>query len=322
MSEDRESKLRLYSLGIVVRDKEEGVDDIEVYPVEELPLLDGNIRDYKTQYKVNGVDANGAKVQSQLVGGATLIAKWLPNGSDNRITSPDVVANETVRIYRYADTDKFYWTTLFREPLLRRKETVCYMYGNLAGPLQPFNKDSSYWVEVSTVHKHIKLATTKSDGEPFAYNINLDTEAGTLAITDDIGNSLTLDSHGHTWKMANVDGSYVEVNKDIVTGKNASGSSVVLNGGDGDVNVPGALTASSSSASVNASGNVNISAGGGISLSAPSIGMASGGGNSEMSMTGNTNYIGKLHVTGELRVDGEIIYNGVELKELIAAGGG
>jgi phage baseplate assembly protein gpV len=117
----------------------------------------------------------------------------MPNGSDNRITPPDVSSGETVKIYRFADTDEYYWCTVFREPSLRKQETVNYSFSNVKGS-GAFDRDSSYSMEVSTHDKYIRVHTSNSDGEPYTYDIGIDTSNGKVSIADNIGNSIVLDS--------------------------------------------------------------------------------------------------------------------------------
>lgn len=217
MDDDRQSKLVMYSLGIVTEDKKRGSDQIKVYPVEEFPQIDGKITDWKPTYKGNATDIKGGTKAIDLKGDAILVARWLPFGNSNRNTSPDVIKNETVCIYRYADTNEYYWDTTFREPSLRRLETVCHMYGNLPSGVQGFDKQSSYWFEVSTHDQHIKVHTSKSNKEPFVYDIVLDTKNGNLTIKDDIGNMIYLDSRAHQIKMINTEGAYYDMIRENIT---------------------------------------------------------------------------------------------------------
>ena len=217
MEDDRQSKFVRYSLGIVIEDKARGSDQIKVYPVEELPQISGKISDYKKDLSVSGSNIKGATQASTAKGDAILVASWIPQGNSNRNTSPDVIKNETVQIYRYADTDEYYWDTMFREPGIRRLETVCWMFGNLPKGLEAFDKKSSYWAEVSTHDQHIQIHTTKSNKEPFEYDIKLDTSTGELLIKDDIGNEIYLNSRSHQIKLSNTDGSYYDMLADNIT---------------------------------------------------------------------------------------------------------
>lgn len=217
MDTERSSKFVPYSLGIVIADKARGSDQIKVYPVEELPQIEGKITDFKKDLKVTTTDIKGATSTANAKGDAIIVADWISQGNGNRNTSPDVIKNETVQIFRFADTDQYYWDTLFREPKLRRLETVCHMYGNLPKGMEPFTKESSYWMEVSTHDQHLQVHTTKSNKEPFEYDIKLNTATGELLIKDDIGNQIYLNSQAHQIKLINTDGSFYDMLADNIT---------------------------------------------------------------------------------------------------------
>lgn len=175
---NRTSRFRFYSLGIVVQDKPEWDDNIQVYPAEELPMASGPI--------------SGS---SYATGGKNVItAKWLPMSQSNRITSPDVIAGEHVMIYAYADTDEYYWDTMFREPELRRLETVLYAYSDLQRKGKPFDKSTSYWVEWSTRKGHVHVHTSTSNGEKVGYDLMISTRESHVILKDTLDNMFKLDS--------------------------------------------------------------------------------------------------------------------------------
>lgn len=211
MPEDRTSGLQLFSIGIVIDDKKRGSDQIKVYPVEQLPFVEGKVADHQVAFNVTAPNAKGINKSSTVKGGAALVATWYPNGADNRITPPDVIKNETVKIYRYADTDEYYWTTMFREPSLRRLETACWMFGDLKSGMTPFGKESSYWMEVSTHDQHVILHTSKSNGEPYTFDVILDTANGSLTIKDDVGDEIVLDAPSATISATNSEGAFVSL---------------------------------------------------------------------------------------------------------------
>lgn len=284
MPTTRESAFRFYSFGIVMVDKERKSDLIKVLPQEELSISDGIIRDFKTEgkgkveykeksetqllkdqtmtYDVKLQDHQGVDRIKKVTGDVMIIAKWIPLGQSNRITSPDVIKGETVMLFRVSDTDEYYWTPLMREPSIRRQETVLYAFGNLPTGLEAWDKETSYWLEVSTHDKYAHLHTAKNDGEPFEYDIKLDTQAGVLTITDNAGNNIILDSSNNKLTInTNVD---VEVNTQNVT-INASEKTTInsptinLNG---DVNINGNTSTSG--------GNVTL-AGGDITMTGGAI---------------------------------------------------
>lgn len=195
---DRESKFKPYSLGIVLVDKAAKSDNIQVVPIEELHLDNGLITGQIRKFDIKAPDHKGIKRSTKIEGGSMLVAKWIPYCHSNRMTAPDVIKNETVMIYRYADTDEYYWDTIFREPNIRRLETVCYAYGDLPSGLEPFDKSSSYWIEWDTVNKHVWLHTSTSDGEPFAYDVEINTGKGYINVRDSVGNYIELESNENT----------------------------------------------------------------------------------------------------------------------------
>lgn len=190
----RASSLHLFSLGIVVEDKGRSTDIISVSPIEQLPLINGKLSDYNPEYKASAPDSKGALQNSKVSAKSVIKAKWLPFGHSNRLTSPDVIKNETVLIFRYADTEEYHWTTIFREPGIRRKETVFYAYGNKETPLEKWDKNSSYWFAVSTHDKYIHLHTSRSDGEFVEFDIHIDTKYGSITMSDGLGNYSKFDS--------------------------------------------------------------------------------------------------------------------------------
>ena len=194
MLKDGSSYLKLYSIAIVVEDKKRDSDEILVFPVEEMPFSEGKISEIKKKYNHSLPNVSGKPIQSNIESSVTLKAKWINLGDSNRNTSPDVIKNETVILFQFGDTNEYYWTTIFREPGIRRQEVVCYMFGDLKEPLKKWDKESSYWLEYNTVDKHIHLHTSNSDKEPFIYDIKIDTLNGNILIKDDAKNSILFDS--------------------------------------------------------------------------------------------------------------------------------
>lgn len=186
------SGLRFYSFGIVIKDKEINTSDIEVTPIEMLPLLSGKLEDISENYKFKLPDSNGVIRSVDVTSVSSLSARWWSLATSNRATAPDVCKGETVLLLKYADVEDIYWTSLFFEPKLRKLETVCYMYSNEKTPLKAFDKNSSYWFQVDTRNKTVQLHTSANDTEACEYDIILDCGAGTLIIKDSLGNYFTL----------------------------------------------------------------------------------------------------------------------------------
>lgn len=194
-----ESKLKPYSLGIVVEHKPRGSSTLLVSPIETLNIQDeGNIREASKAFKGTIPDSTNSSFKTEQTATNYIRAKWLPLGASNRTTPPDVRAGETVLIYKFANVEEYFWEDAMTEPELRRLEDVLYSYSNLADGSAPHDLESSYWVRVNTKDKYIHLHTTTSDGEPFEYDIKIDTALGNIKINDSVGNDIKLDSPTNT----------------------------------------------------------------------------------------------------------------------------
>ena len=207
------SKLQFYSIGIVAANKKLSSDLIEVVPMENTPLLSGELTDNIEQYQGSGKSPDGENFQVDMQTTTSIQARWLSMSDTNRVTSPDVRRGEMVCIYQFSDVDEYWWTTLKQDKKLRRLETVIYSFSNQRQENKEIAADSAYWFEVSTHGKYIHLHTAKNDKEPFVYDIQLNTKEGCLTIQDDDGNYIFLDSKERQIKLRNKDDSFIDINK-------------------------------------------------------------------------------------------------------------
>lgn len=211
------SKLQPYSLGLVSANKPLKSMIIEVTPVEDFPMLNGEITDNIEKYTSTSTDAAGSTKKTEVSTTASIKATWLPIHNSNRKTAPDVRRGETVMIYRFADTDKYWWNTLFDDIKLRRLETVIYAFSNNRDENVPDTAESTYFLEVSTHTKTVHFHTSKNDGEPFMYDIQINAKDGIITITDDAENFIILNSRDKRITAHNGDESIVDIDKTNIT---------------------------------------------------------------------------------------------------------
>ena len=293
------SKLKVFGMGIVVKDKPKFSDEVEVYIPEQMPYVSGKIADAKIEHKRTMVDSKGSEKTYEAEAVYTITASWLPDGNDNQITAPDVYKNETVKVFRFGDSDKFFWKTSFREPKLRKQETVATMYSNQKDPKEEFDKNSSYWTQVDTRDKKWQLHTSKNDGEKCEYDAEIDTKEGLVTIKDDLGNKFNIDSGAAK-----------------ITFLNSSNNSFVMEQGNTTSTTPDALSMTSTSTSMQSSdatqiaagSDMGINAGGGLNLSAGGDSNMNAGGT--MKLAGNPIILeGDVIINGNLTVNGDITCN-------------
>ena len=178
------SRLHFYSYGIVAKNKDLSSDLIEVVPSEDQSFLDGELTDNIEKIEAEGEDHNGEKFKTTVETTNSIKAKWLSFTDTNRMTSPDVRRGEEVVIWRFGDTDQYWWFTLQQDKKLRRLETVIYGFSNVREENIEMKHDNMYWFEISTHRKNVRFHTSKNDDEPFAWDIQLNTKDGTFTIED------------------------------------------------------------------------------------------------------------------------------------------
>lgn len=211
------SKLVPYSLGVVAQNKVLSSKEIEVTPIEEVPFVDGELTATPNTATATATNADGGTYTSTTATAVTIKARWLPISVTNRMTAPDVRRGEYVMIYRYAEADTFYWTTLKDDMSLRKLETVVWGWSGTPDENVVNGPSNMYFFEVSTHRKVVHFHTSKANGEPYTYDLQLDTATGKFTFTDDIGNYIFLDSAEHRIVLHNTDGSTYDMHRENLT---------------------------------------------------------------------------------------------------------
>lgn len=211
------SKLHFYSLGIVAKNKDLDSHLIEVAAIEDNSYMDGELTDQIEEVEGEGTDKDGNSFKTKVKTTNSIKAKWMSFTDTNRLTSPDVRRGERVVIWRFGDTDQFWWCTQEQDNKLRRLETVIWGFSNCSKENEVADHTNMYWLEISTHRKIIRFHTSKNDGEPFAWDIQLDTKNGVFVIDDNDGGYFFYDAKNRHFKFENKDKSFLEINKKNAT---------------------------------------------------------------------------------------------------------
>lgn len=207
------SLFHIYGVGYAAENKKQSTVLLEVYIPEIAGYADGEITADKEIVEVSGVDAFGNSYSVKCASSNSIKASWIPFGS-NRKTAPDVRRGERVVIYRYADTDMFYWSETGLDEHLRRLETVIYTFSNTKDEtVKELTPDNSWYVEFSTHKKMITLKTNKNDGEQVEYGFQFNINSGKVLLADDLGNYFELDSFNRVLTLKNADESVLALDK-------------------------------------------------------------------------------------------------------------
>lgn len=213
-------KLVPYARGMIAENKVRSSTQVFAVPIELLPQLNGELAVLDVELEDSGEDRYGKKYTVKVKERNALLCEWLPLGS-NRTTAPDVRRGERVIIYKYADTGKYFWKEIGQDDHLRRLETVIYRFSDIPDGKsdEPLTAENCYYISISTHDGLIEVATCKSNKEPFAYKIQLNTKEGVFIVTDDVGNYVQLDSSETCITMENANKTHFRLDKDEIYAK-------------------------------------------------------------------------------------------------------
>lgn len=211
----KQSQFHMESIGRAAMNRKPSSPLLEVFPIETMTYVDGEITDVYNEDEVSGIDAFGKKYSVKVKTSITVQATWLPFDS-NRLTPPDIRRGERVFVWRFGDADQYYWTTTGLDDFLRRLETIVYAVSNTKDEtVTQLSPDNSWYVRICTRTKKIQLKTNRSDGEGVSYDFLFDIEKGIVSLSDDLGNSFMLNSFERHFRLLNADKSIFELNKDV-----------------------------------------------------------------------------------------------------------
>ncbi len=210
------TKLHRYSLGIAAATIAAGTRQLDVIPIETNGFLDGAITNEDAILSTSSQDRTGLQYQKSIRTSNSVTAMWYP-GKANALMPPSIAKGEQVVIYRYADTDQFYWSAEGQSDHLRATDTISVgVSAKGESNEKPLDGTNAYHLEMSSDKKTITLKTTKANGEAVAYTAQFNMESGFFEVNDDSGNMIQLDSKTHSLAMQSKSGSRVEINdKDI-----------------------------------------------------------------------------------------------------------
>ncbi len=289
------SMLVPYSIAYVAANKPLNSTLIEATVVEEMPIQSGEIGDNTTEYNTVGVDSEGKFYQTATNMKQTVTAEWLPIGSSNRMTPPDVRRGEFIMLYKFADADKYYWNTLKNDLNYRKLETVIFAFSATQNESAKPDPTNSYVFEISTHKGTISLRTSKANSEPFSYDLTLNTKEGHFSIQDDVGNVVGLHSADTRILARNKDETLVDLNQKQLTMMASEKVTIVTK--DFNLIASESTNLTTKQSTVKAQSH-NIAAATTVAGTLAQVGGASG---DAATMTGTLNVTGKI--TGEAEID-------------------
>jgi len=318
------SKLHIYSLGKAAVNKERSSNKLIIVPLEHMLMVDGEISINSTNVDVTGTDGLGQTYATSMTTDYTIEADWLPlSPGGYQQTAPDIRRDERVLIWRFADSNNFFWTETGLDNHLRKLETVCQMYSDTTDEEdQVLNPNNSYVYTLSTHEGHVTFTTANTNGEPTRWAFQLNTKDGTFLLTEDNKNEVFIDAVNTYILITNADKSMMEFDKEDIR-ITCNRDLTITCGRDMEVNVGNNMTVNvandqsitvgnnqdwnvASNVTGNVGSNYDITVGGNYTLKASDVAVTS----PNSSFSGNVSVGGNCTVSGNISSGGNATVSG------------
>jgi phage baseplate assembly protein gpV len=193
---------------------------------------------------------------------------------------------------------------LLEDSTLRRLETVIYAFSGTSVEGEKLSAINSYFLEISTHNKLVHFHTSKANGEPYAYDIQINTAEGFIQIQDDDGNIFKLSSADEQLSIINKSGSVVEVNKKVINFASPDEVNIKTTNYNLDcTNSTVTATSSKLTADTHVS-TATVTQNGSATTNGPSV--MNGG----IAMNAGAAGASKMVITGDIDINGNVTNNG------------
>lgn len=283
--------------GIAATDKENNSRELYVYCEELLPFMNGKIQATNAD---SGYKISDGKTKSSGIVTTTNAIKCVYRDESNSYSAypPYVRRGEQVKIYNVGDTDQWYWSSAGRNDGARRTDKWRQQISDTLENNADLNDENSYHIDMDTRENQcIEISTCMANGEKYSYTFLIDAKNSKVMLSDNIANSLLIESEIPKITLKNSDNSMIELNGKNITiacegnlnftsqGTGAAGNMVMNTNGNIEIKNTGDIKLKSDGhmevkvqegIDVYAEKNISFLSGSLISLTAPSIALNKG----------------------------------------------
>lgn len=194
-------------IGIVLQDKAAGSRELLIYPQDTLLPMDGELNPVANKIKLTNGDSVGEVTETNAI-------RALYWGNELSDTPPDVVKGEEVELILDEDTGQIYWKSSGRTSKLRSRERKELRSSNQEGYQKNLDDSNSYLIRIDTLTtKEIRIQTSMSDGEEFAYTILISPSEKKITICDNENNQIGIESDKTRVYLRNKDNTIINAEK-------------------------------------------------------------------------------------------------------------
>ena len=203
--------------GYAAKDKADDSRLLYVYCEELLPFVSGEI-DATNADSGYSISTGKSKTSGTVTTANVLVCTYRDDTKSNSAFPPKVRKGEQVRVYNIGDTDQWYWASAGRNDGARRTDT---WRQHISGTLEnnaDLTDDNTYYIEMDTrgAH-HVVISTSGADGEVHTYKFLIDCDKSIVTLSDEIGNTLLMESEIPCVTLKNSANSMIQLNGPDIT---------------------------------------------------------------------------------------------------------
>lgn len=205
-------------VGIVAQDKDAGSRTILVHLPDTSPFFSGELKANAQKANIELKDKHQGSVSGEVT--ETNVIRAVFKGNELSDMPPDIVKGEQVEVYQDTDTGTFYWSASGRTTNKRSRERKELRAANVEGYSKNVDDGNSYFIKIDTLtSKEIRLQTSTSDGEQFAYTIVISPSTNSIKICDNENNEIGINSKDQHVYLRNKENCLVNISKkDVLIG--------------------------------------------------------------------------------------------------------
>lgn len=210
------------------------IQSLRVHVHELMPFAKGDPGElFELDVDVNNLAPDSKKIDNVKFS-SYIVCNYL--GIQANLIRPSIHIGEQVAVMSIDNDSRFYWFELGRDYHTRMTELHRIFVANKDNQKDDLNEDNAYLIECDTRkgNKSIHIKTNMNMGEPFSYDIKIDTTNGMLHVTDNDGNLINLNSTTKTWNIKNSNGDEQIIEPGKITNNTSeyvvNASTITLNG--------------------------------------------------------------------------------------------
>lgn len=201
LSHSQGTPIRVW-VGSVLEDKKRDSAVVKISVPELFPDSGGSADPADKRSIIRTQNASGQSEETVTNTTNHLTCTWL---GESDFYAPWVRKGEQVLVYQIGDTPKFFWGEFKRDRELRKTDIKRIYVAAKNSNNEALDDSNIYFFELNSEDQTVSIQTSKANGEVTRYVMKLNCKTGEFVLTDDLNNSIYLNSQERLISLTNGD---------------------------------------------------------------------------------------------------------------------